>query len=613
MGNSSSNSLLNRRNFIGASGVVVAGVTGGILLKGKSPQAVPPCSPGFGREKPKLPFSATIGNDTIEIYTLPHDIRVERDVMISMSDGIRIAANIYRPAGEAKVPVICAFTVYDKDLHPYNYAVCGRAAVFRSVGLDFGSMRVSDATPFEAPDPAYWVPKGYAVIHVDGRGSGKSEGKKDPLGERTITDYCEVIEWASQQTWSSGRVGTLGVSYLAVAQWFIAARQPEKLAAIIPWEGFNDLYRDLIFHGGIPETAFIGWWMKADQSATAQGSKAPPLFESNDPFYAGLPMPDIVRTGLALNNQFAPAIDSMALPDVDLTKISVPTMICGSWASQGIHARGAFTAWEKIQSQHKELFTHGRHEWTVAYSPEALQAQERFLERHLKDSSAPKVNLRPVRIEILRDRENYDEFYEATWPLPQTNFTPIYFNSSGQLSLQPPPVAASVSWQSDADESLQFIHEFEADTILCGPMAANLSFRLEEGADADIFIGLHKQTSSGDDVPVYNFLKRDELMARGWLRASHRALDRSQSKPWRPVLSHLAPSKLKPGELYELAIEILPAGMKFEAGSRLVATIKGRDIVNNPNCQHKVLRNKGRHTIICGGENASHLLLPLLA
>ena len=70
-------------------------------------------------------------------------------------------------------------------------------------------------------------------------------------------DYYDLIEWAASQPWCAGRVGLMGVSYLAMSQWHVAALKPPHLRAIVPWEGVTDLYRELAFHGGIPETKFV--------------------------------------------------------------------------------------------------------------------------------------------------------------------------------------------------------------------------------------------------------------------------------------------------------------------------------------------------------------------
>jgi len=65
-------------------------------------------------------------------------------------------------------------------------------------------------------------------------------------GTRQLTSqaFFDVVEWAAEQPWSSGKVGLLGISYYAGSQWRVAARKPKGLAAMIPWEGMSDYYRD---------------------------------------------------------------------------------------------------------------------------------------------------------------------------------------------------------------------------------------------------------------------------------------------------------------------------------------------------------------------------------
>ena len=88
------------------------------------------------------------------------------------------------------------------------------------------------------------MPDGFVVIQVDSRGCGKSPGYLDPRSPREIVDYYECIEWAAAQPWSNGKIGLLGISYYAMTQWRVAALRPPHLAAICPWEGYVDYYRD---------------------------------------------------------------------------------------------------------------------------------------------------------------------------------------------------------------------------------------------------------------------------------------------------------------------------------------------------------------------------------
>ena len=109
---------------------------------------------------------------------------------------------------------------------------------------------------FEGPDPAYWVAQGYAVVNVDKRGAYMSEGNLLYWGHDDALDGCDVIEWIASRDWCTGKVGMSGNSWLTVSQWFIAAEKPAHLAAIAPWEGFCDHYRESGTRGGIPTPEF---------------------------------------------------------------------------------------------------------------------------------------------------------------------------------------------------------------------------------------------------------------------------------------------------------------------------------------------------------------------
>jgi putative CocE/NonD family hydrolase len=111
------------------------------------------------------------------------------------------------------------------------------------------------------------VPRGYAVVNVDLRGFGKSDGIGSLLSDEEADDYVEVIEWAAAQPWSTGKVGLDGVSYLAISQWKVAARRPRHLVAICPWEGWSDVYHDVAYPGGVREDGFLPFWASMTERA----------------------------------------------------------------------------------------------------------------------------------------------------------------------------------------------------------------------------------------------------------------------------------------------------------------------------------------------------------
>ena len=185
----------------------------------------------------------------------------EKNVAIPTDDGSLVMVNIFRPRETGRYPVIMSMCVYGKDLATKDlYAEEWKEMMERLPNLRERSSCYYHT--WETCDPETWVPDGYVVIRVDSRGSGKSPGYLDPFCPREIRDYYNAIEWAALQPWSNGKVGLLGISYLAITQWQVASLQPPHLAAIIPWEGVSDKYRDDSRHGGIYNSLQPGWYVK---------------------------------------------------------------------------------------------------------------------------------------------------------------------------------------------------------------------------------------------------------------------------------------------------------------------------------------------------------------
>lgn len=181
---------------------------------------------------------------------LPCDIILERDVPVKLRDGVTIYTDIFRPDDEEKHPAIMAMSPYGKEIGSQwlddtpNHAGIPMEAT-------------SGLQKFEGPDPAYWCKHGYAIINPDVRGAYNSEGVILFFGSDYGRDGADIIEWASSQSWSNGKVGMSGNSWLAISQWFTAAQQPEHLAAIAPWEGLSDCYREIATRGGVMMPEFI--------------------------------------------------------------------------------------------------------------------------------------------------------------------------------------------------------------------------------------------------------------------------------------------------------------------------------------------------------------------
>ncbi|MBW1667063.1 MAG: CocE/NonD family hydrolase [Deltaproteobacteria bacterium] len=528
----------------------------------------------------------------IDIFALPGGIIAEKDVFIEMRDGIKLAVNVFRPDKPGKFPIIISFIgPYGKDISPHAYSVF-RYEYFVELGLTIGKLRISEATPFEGPDPAFWVPNDYVVIHVDTRGFFKSEGERQVLSEAEMLDYYEVIEWAGTQEWSNGNVGLSGVSYLAWAQWYAASTEPPHLKAIIPWEGVSDFYRDWHFPGGIPESKFYPEWKKRNVEQTKDAD---------------------------LTVMLDPVLNQKEIKgNPQLEKITVPALICASWSDHGLHTRGAFEAFKRIFSQDKWLYTHGRRKWEEYYSDEGLEYQKKFFDHFLKGVDSGIMDTPRVRLEVREALNEYTVRYENEWPIARTEYKKLYLDTqTGTLNFDEVPKEGKASYDS-ANGKLEFDMTFDQDTEISGHMKLKLWVSAEEADDMDLLIGVKKLDTEGNEVHFFGtamsaYIKG--MVSRGWLRLSQRELDKKRSTLWQPVLKHQGEQKLKPGEIVSAEIEILPSSTLFRKGETLRLVIQGKDLVEGDPTGwlgYTHLVNEGVHSIYTGGEYDSHLLIPVI-
>jgi uncharacterized protein len=178
---------------------------------------------------------------------------LDRDTAIPMRDGIRLYADIFRPANsdQEPVPAILPWSPYGKSgLGPNGLSLMA------PFGAGVPNGRLSGYEKFEAPDPAEWCGRGYAVVNIDARGAGNSEGFIAIYGNQEAEDIYDTIEWLSHQPWCNGSVVMAGNSWLAISQVNFAARMKHPaLKAIAPWEGITDMYRQNNLRGGRPHNA----------------------------------------------------------------------------------------------------------------------------------------------------------------------------------------------------------------------------------------------------------------------------------------------------------------------------------------------------------------------
>lgn len=506
---------------------------------------------------------------------------IEWDVGVPMDDGTVLRADVFRPSGGGTCPVILSHGPYGKGLAFQE----GRAREWDELITLHPEVLAGSSNRYqcwEVADPERWVPAGYACVRVDSRGAGRSPGYLDPLSPREARDLFACIEWAGTAAWSDGRVGLLGISYYAINQWQVASLSPPHLAAICPWEGGADFYRDLARHGGILSTFWDAWYRRrvlpvqhgvgerGYRSAVTGELVAGPETLAEEDLAAS-------RVDLAAALRSHPLDDEyyrMRSPQWE--KVTVPVLSAANWGGHGLHSRGNFEGFTNSASPLKWLEVHGGSHWESFYSAEGLALQQAFFGRFLKGEPNGFGDGWRVSLQV-RLPGGFRQRKEQAWPPPRAEFVPLHLDANGlRLTAAVPPDGAAAEYDS-LGTGLTFVGDaVTAETELTGPLAGHLHVSATN-PDADLFLvlrlldpGLHEVTFRGAQDP-------HAPLAHGWLRLSHRALDAAASTPWRPYHPHDTATAAEPGKVYQVAIELWPTSIVIPPGYRLALTVRGRD------------------------------------
>jgi predicted acyl esterase len=508
-------------------------------------------------------------------------IRVDQDVAVKMRDGITIYVDVCRPdgpAGEKDLPTILSWSYYGKRSNAKEYA--------DTPGVPPGTL--SNMTKFEGPDPAYWCRHGYAILNVDGRGVGHSEGNFSWFGKQDGQDGYDTVEWVAAQPWSNGKVGMYGNSSLAMSQWWIAAEQPPHLVCIAPWEGGTDLYREYNTDNGIPAVSFNRFVMTC---------------------FRGL---GYLVDNVAMVEQY-PLMNAYWQSKIPpFEKVTVPAYICVGW--NHIHARGTMNAYMNISSEKKWLRAHREFEWPDGYARWNLADLRDFFDRYLMDIRNGWEFTPPVRLDIM-DAYAFDfqlNRPEQEFPLARTQYRKLYLNAANAaLSSEPVATVSKASYDA-AEGRTTFDIRFEEDTEITGYMKVRLWVEADGNDEMDLFVTVMKLDENGEWIPNL-VMGQPHPGAWGKLRVSHRELDPGLSTDFQPVQSHLKEEKLKPGEIVPVDIAFYPHSKIWHRGQQLRLQVAGRYFREGwfePFSWE--LDNKGQHVIYTGGECESYLQIPVV-
>ncbi|KAF4550860.1 Hypothetical protein D9617_15g042110 [Elsinoe fawcettii] len=567
--------------------------------------------PGVGGYEPLNPRTETLKKDSIPHGTkgLPCDILVEHDFHVTVRDGAKLYMDVFRPTRAGPVPALICWSPFGKKFNGI-----ASLKLMTPWNLGIAPDRLSGLEKFEAPDPADWIPEGYAIINVDSRGSGHSEGVCAIMGSQEAEDGYDVIEAIAKLPWCSGNVGLAGNSHLAIVQWFIAGLKPPSLKAIAPWEGCGDLFREQFARGGI---------------------------------YSGDLFDELIAkymiNGLHGMESFKGMFEKSPLANdwwndkrPDMTKIEIPTYITGTWTNT-MHGMGAIRGWLEVKTDQKWLRWHPTQEWYDLWGNQQAQDELlQFFDHFLKNKSNDWEKTPKIRMAVLRfgEKDPIPNIVENEFPLARTDYRKLYLSPDSKLSTITPTEAGSVSYDSTSRSSVaSFTYTFTTRTRLLGLPKAVLYMSCPDNDDMDIYIILRKLSTSGkpmlnlnipwsDRLPIKSIAdipekERTEVILYagpgGILRASHRAIDEEKSMhPHWPFHPHEQEEKMTPGEVVRLDIGIWAMGIEYEAGESVQVEIGGRipGVSNFGTDRHSL--NKGRHVLHFGAERGSHVVLPFV-
>ena len=508
-------------------------------------------------------------------------MKIDWDVPVRMDDGLLLRADIYRPEGAGRYPVIFSYGPYGKGLAFQE----GYSTAWGIMARDYPDALAGSSNRYqnwEVVDPEKWVPDGYACVRVDSRGAGRSPGYLCHNNARETRDLYECIEWAAAQPWSSGKVGMNGISYYASNQWRAAAAQPPHLAAICVWEGWNDPYRESARHGGIICSFRKNWQdmqVKTVQHGVGERGKKNP---NTDELVCG---PETLSEAeLARNREdmWQSFLSRELIDDyyrertADLSRVTVPLLSAANWGGQGLHTRGNFEGFTRSKAKDKWLEVHGGSHWAPFYSDYGVGLQKRFFDFFLKGKPNGWDRQPRVQLNVRHPGEKFVIRHENEWPLARTQWTRFYLNAES-LSLSAAPAKSSKTLTYDPmGQGVTFSMVAEKETEITGPSVLKL-FASSATHDADFFAVLRVFDPSGREVLFYGALDPKTPVGQGWLRASHRKLDPRLSLPYRPWHTHDELQKLEPGTPVELDIEIWPTCIVVPQGWKIALSIRGRD------------------------------------
>ena len=546
------------------------------------------------------------------MVSLEEEVTPSRILSIPMSDGVRIAAALFLPPGREKFPALLAAS-------PYRFDNDGTPAIPLFLWRETGPI-------------GWYLEQGYAYVHMDVRGTGRSGGEYTYQSKREQRDLYEVIEWLARQSWCNGKIGGIGQSYFARSQWFMATQNPPHLGCVAPYDGHIDTYRDSAYTGGIPGNYPTSWW---DQVRTVNA-------------YPNAGKPRFVDWDYPARVKRHPLYDAFwkeRAAAEKLEKIKAPVFSIGVWSKVDLHLNGNIVGFQRAGGPKKLLVFGSSDLYAAVADYSSVAFHEKYLlpfyDCYLKGRRTAYLDEPAVRYFVTGG----DRFESAaTWPPPGPRHVPYYLGkgptgsvaslNDGTLSTAAPDASGgetqfdypNAAWRMGVvgfgkdgrPDPVRRVLTFatpplERDVEIAGPIELVLHAASSRN-DTDFFVKLSEQFAQGEEERRRDIQPRSRIVTKGWLRASMRAIDKKLSRPHAPHYAFTKKAPIVPGRVYSLTIAVMPTAYRFKAGSRIRLELANGDssvtegVFAHPYTPEKV----GRDTIHHSVRYPSQLLLPVI-
>lgn len=499
---------------------------------------------------------------------------------LAAADGTQLRYSVLLPKGEGRFPVVVRYSGYDSG----------------SIG---GPAYLQDNETFSVATDKQLVEQGYAVMGVQARGTGCSQGTFDFLGPAYGLDGRDAVEFAAAQPWSNGDIGMFGWSWSGMSQLMTAAAQPPHLKAIAPGMVIGDARSDSWAPGGVPNQAFTTswhWFVDMRWDAVKASAKA----ENDERCLAQVTQNQarVVSTSLMYNLLRHPLRDAWAnqrSPREQAGRIKVPVLSMHSWQDEAVLAREGYYQERLDPKQLWLVESSGGH--NLYESERFRQKLIAFLDHFVKGKAngfehSPRVEVWQETVADKRDggRHEPNETARPGWTIERDHFPlavqPVTFALGEHGSLvengQGGGAPDSYNYPIPGPEVNTYLNDnawgaqhpvwkqgslaytsapLQRDLLTYGTASADLWLTTFLAPDTDLQVTVTEVRPDGQEV----------FVQRGWLRMSLRKLDEARSTALRPWLLD-DPDGIQPmlPNVPALGrVEIPPFSHPFRKGSRL--------------------------------------------